>query len=136
MKNEKIKSPRINIELDESNHAYLKTLSGATGKNLTILVNSIIGVFIADHPEILKRAGELEKSIEKVLPPMKAIWDFSFFCRFLSEKFVNSFEPVFPFLWKNCRKSRFIACIKTFTKVFFRRLFLFSKTSKKIRFDI
>lgn len=73
MKNNKEKAPRINIELEESNHAYLKTLSGATGKNLTILVNSIIGVFIADHPEILKRAGELEKSIEKVLPPMKAI---------------------------------------------------------------
>lgn len=71
MKNEN-KNKRINIELDENNHIYLRTLAGATGLNLKILVNGIISTFRNDHPEIMDKASELNKSVQKALQPLNA----------------------------------------------------------------
>lgn len=72
MENE-VKNKRINIELEENNHIYLRTLAGATGANLKVLVNGIITTFIKDHPEILDKASDLNKSVQKVLPAVKGV---------------------------------------------------------------
>ena len=59
---------RINVELDENNHIYLKTLAGATGKSFKVLVNGIIATFINEHSDLLDKASDLDKSIKKALP--------------------------------------------------------------------
>ena len=71
MENEN-KNKRINIELDENNHIYLRTLAGVTGANLRVLVNGIIARFRDEHPEIMNKASDLNKSVQKALQPMKA----------------------------------------------------------------
>lgn len=54
---------RINMGFTTENYKFIKILSRASGRTMTMYVNEIISDYIAEHPEHLERALEFLEDI-------------------------------------------------------------------------
>ena len=57
------KAVRINMPFTPENHQFIKIMSRASGKTMTVITNNIIAAYRKEHPEYLAKAQDFLEEI-------------------------------------------------------------------------